>query len=732
MPSSPRSLADDLRQRPSEQLANLLDLRPDLARPIPPDFGELARRVNSSESVLSALASLSATDESVLAGYCALASDHTLSVSVVAKGLAAPRAQIQASTDRLHGLALLWGPTGDLRIPSAVREAAGPYPCGLDPVVRPFQGGRTPQQLATELADATTFVTAPTGTHELLRGLVWHSPTLTILGTAPPLPAIWLHERGFLRALGEASYVLPREVSLQIRHGSLMSTPLPLEPAPVGGTQWDSTRIQESAGHAADFFVRTVDRVISSLATEGLPLLSKGGLVARDWRRRAERLRIPLEDFALILELANAAGWLEQTSTQLAPSAQYPRDSTRSDLWVVLATTWLRLPRIPWRPAASSATAESTPLSAALADYDAPRLRTDLLTALTKDAGSLDAAAVLPWLLWRRPQRQPSAQQVNELLGQAGLVGITGLGALSAVGRALADGSDTTAVARALAETLPAVKDTLVLQADLTATATSPLTLAAQRRLEGCADFESGGGATVYRFSQESIARAMASGERAETLLQWLEAETASTIPVTLRVLIQDVQRNQATVAVTETTAVLQASAELVDRLVQDDSLQELGLRRIADTVGIASASGEALAQRLRALGYTTAWKPLHEPKPSQDVASPEPASLGSNAGRTTRIVSALLKTESPNASPLPDPPEPSGATFETTALLAKLVQARDSANPVWLRYSDADGLVATKQVEVIEIEAGQVTALTCDTNTIVQIAVARLLTAAL
>ena len=731
MPSSPRSLADDLRQRSGEDLVRLLESRTDLARPIPPDFGELARRVNSSESVLAALSGLSATDAGVLAGYCALASDHKLSVSVVASGLASPDTQVQAATDRLHALALLWGPPSDLRIPSAVREAAGPYPCGLDPVVRPFQGGRTPQQLASELADTTTFVTAPTGTHELLRDLVWHSPTLTILGTSPPLPAIWLHERGFLRAVGEASYVLPREVSLEIRHGSLLSTPLPVEPTLTAGTQWPRERVQESAGHAADFFVRTVDRIVSSLTAEGLPLLSKGGLVARDWRRRAERLRIPPEDLALILELAQAAGWLEQTGSQLRTSPHYPHEAAREDLWVILANTWLTLPRIPWRPAASAATSEASPLSPGLADYDVPRLRNDLLTALTKSSGSLDAAAVLPWLLWRRPQRQPSAQQVNELLGQASLLGLTGLGALSDIGNGLIAGQSIPALAAALAQTLPEVSDKLVLQADLTATATFPLTLAAQRRLEGCADFESGGGATVYRFTAESLARAMAAGERADAVIQWLEDETASALPVALRVLIEDVQRNQAIVAVSDATAVMQTNAELVDRLVQDASLQELGLRRVADTVVTAAVSGEALAQRLRALGYSTSWQPQETASHNQDIAAQEQPALGTDQERAGRIVAALLKTEGPVPQSAPRPPETSTATYETTALLAKLAQSRDDAHPVWLSYSDADGLVATRQVDVIEIDSGQVTALTRDTNAIVQIAVARLLTAA-
>ena len=50
-----RSLADDLRSRPDDQLAALILARPDLIHPVPSDIAALAQRAGSPASVAACL-----------------------------------------------------------------------------------------------------------------------------------------------------------------------------------------------------------------------------------------------------------------------------------------------------------------------------------------------------------------------------------------------------------------------------------------------------------------------------------------------------------------------------------------------------------------------------------------------------------------------------------------------------------------------------------------------------
>ena len=74
------------------------------------------------------------------------------------------------------------------------------------------------------------------------------------------------------------------------------------------------------------------------------------------------------------------------------------------------------------------------------------------------------------------------------------------------------------AAATAMAAHLPAPVDHVLLQADLTAVAPGPLEGSLAQFMRLVADVESRGGATVYRFSAESLRRGLDAG--------WSSAQT--------------------------------------------------------------------------------------------------------------------------------------------------------------------------------------------------------------
>ena len=82
MPTShadaPRSLADDLRRRSDDALAALLQARPDLVHPVPPDLTALVSRASTSVSTARALDRLDAWGLQVVEVVAALPDPTTL------------------------------------------------------------------------------------------------------------------------------------------------------------------------------------------------------------------------------------------------------------------------------------------------------------------------------------------------------------------------------------------------------------------------------------------------------------------------------------------------------------------------------------------------------------------------------------------------------------------------------------------------------------------------------
>src|SRR5690606_32247094 len=127
------------------------------------------------------------------------------------------------------------------------------------------------------------------------------------------------------------------------------------------------------------------------------------------------------------------------------------------------------------------------------------------------------------------------------------------------------DGSGDTAgadVADALEPLLPAPVDHVLLQADLTAIAPGPLEPELARAMAQLAETESHGGATVYRFTPDSVRRALDQGRSATDLHQLLAQHSRTPVPQPLSYLIDDVARRHGQLRAGQASAYLRCDDE--------------------------------------------------------------------------------------------------------------------------------------------------------------------------
>ncbi|MCS3844181.1 helicase-associated domain-containing protein [Microbacterium sp. AK031] len=144
----------------------------------------------------------------------------------------------------------------------------------------------------------------------------------------------------------------------------------------------------------------------------------------------------------------------------------------------------------------------------------------------------------------------------------------------------------------ALQRLLPDEVDRIFLQNDLSAIAPGPLAPALDVRLRGIASRESAAQASSYRFTAESISHAIASGETASSILDFLGQLSLTGIPQPLEYLVMQTAQRHGLVRVfadpeTERTRVTSQDSTLLDAMGVDQALRPLGLSR--DASGLTS-----------------------------------------------------------------------------------------------------------------------------------------------
>ena len=718
-----------MRQRSDEQLSTLLTLRQDLARPAPADLSALAARASTRASVQRAVDGLD------------LAHLHALEAALVQEGAvdegsvaALLGVEPAAATDLvtplltdLWDLALCWHSPEGLRVTRTVGEVL-PHPGGLGP-----SGGARAAGVAVRVDELLE--DAPSAARAILDRMAWGPPLATVPGGTPDRVAAgarWLLEQHLVTAPAPDQLALPREVALAIRGGRLHREPALARPA-LTGAERDPAAVDAAAGQQVTDLLALVDELAAEWGLRPPRVLRSGGLAVRDLKRLASVLDVDQARAGFVAEDAYAAGLVADDGAldpSWAPTPAYDewQQQPGAERWALLARAWLTTTRAPHLVGSTPPGGSGTVNALGPEAHWPPvrSLRRDVLVLLDEaaDGCAVAAAVVTEALRWQRPRRVPASLDavVRAVLAEAEWLGVTGRGALSSAGRALLRDDDAHALAAAMQPHLPEPVEHVLLQADLTAIAPGPLEggLAAFMRL--VADVESRGGATVYRFTPDSVRRCLDAGWSVDQVLGALGDASQTPVPQPLDYLVRDVARRHGQTRVGAARSYLRCDDEAtLGAILAHRELSPLQLRSIAPTVLVSPVAAETVLDFLRDNGFSPA---AESPEggvvvpsagrhrtPRQRSGAPVTTSTV-DPGLVTTLVAALRAGEEAAAyqrEVLATRDGPSLPSTDPTTTLAVLREAAADRQAVWLGYSDAEGSVRRMLFRPERVEGGRV-----------------------
>lgn len=334
--------------------------------------------------------------------------------------------------------------------------------------------------------------------------------------------------------------------------------PAALEPVP----DVDARFIDRLAAERAFSATTAITELLVQIEKEPARELAKGGVALPDTKRLANAMAVDLPSVATFIEVADRAGLTARETGFVMitdEGAAWLLTSSR-DRWGSLVAAWT----------------ESLPA--------------DIRTLLGTRTHALWGSGLRGYIDWLYPAGgEWMDNRVTAYTRDAELLGITANQAPSTPGGLLLQGRHADAVA-AMAGLLPAEVEQVYLQHDLSVVAPGPLTPQIDARLRGVADVESRALASSYRISTSSVNRAMASGDTAESILEFLRSISLTGIPQPLAYLVTEAAGRYGLVRVVPVTDPRDAAETLIrssdDGLLRtimvDQGLSSLGLDRVA------------------------------------------------------------------------------------------------------------------------------------------------------
>ncbi len=716
-----RSLAEDIRSRSEEELAELLRRRPDLTRPAPADLTALAARAATVASTTRAVDHLDATHLAVLEAAALLDGSPRAALDGVAEPVPEGLAELTGLDGpglaepvlALRDAALLWRAPDGLAPTRTVLDVLGPAPAGLGPRAADLRLPLVDPDDVDRLREE-----APPAARTVLDRLVDGGPVATVSSDSQAATAArWLGEHGLAAVREDADdtarlrVTLPREVALHLRGGTTRRRPdltVPAEsgPAPDVDTQ--------TAAVVLDL-VALLDEVLEHLESARPRVLRSGGMAVVDLRALARQTQLDPDDLRFLLDLALGARLLAddegaEPTWRLTTLVEIWREASTAQRWVDLVVPWTTSLRTTLQIGESAPRA----LSDDMVWPPIRGLRADVLDVL---AQGVPAAEVTTALRERRPRRMPQDAQavVGSVLTEAERLGVTVQGRIGAAATAVVRGASPQAV-EILQGDLPEPVDHALVQADLTAVVPGPPSPSLATTLRRSATLESRGGASIYRFSDASVRQALDAGLDGEQLLAELAAISRTPLPQGLEYLVRDVARRHGQLRAGSVGSYLRSDDEAhLDRLLALRDLSHLQLRRLAPTVLVSPASAPVLLESLREVGASPVREssggvvtaagavrrvsPPREVPPPVTVAADPPALVAAmRRGEQAAQARALV---SPTGPPLP-PMDPAGVAGVLREAAADRVH-------VWLGVADAIGDVRRVLLLPEAVEGGRV-----------------------
>lgn len=706
------SFADALRARSDAELASLFAARPDLLSPVPSDLSALAARASSMPSIMRARERLNKFQFDILTAAASLQEPFTQTDLLRVTDKFA-----KATLVLLVEHALLYADGEKFRMPANVRTLIGENPAGLGPF--------STKKINLELLDD-----APVGALDLLQRMVWGPPRGQVADVKKANPTIkWLLENNFLIAFDSQTLLLPREVGMHLRGGKVFKELVAAAPA-VAGTHRKQKAIDLAAIANISTLIRWSEELAHHWSDEPPTALRSGGLGVRDLKRTAEHLGVDEGCAAFIAETLFLAGLIViDTDDAILPTGAFDIWLTKSaeDRWHSLVSVWLETSRV----AGLVGKGDSKSVAALGPELDRAGiagLKRALLALLSSHPESdPDIASLQLRMKFDLPTRS-NDEYITWILREGEWLGITGQGAISTFGQALLAGESLGVEAA-----LPKPVDHILIQADNSAIAPGPLTLEIGNEMGTLADIESRGGATVYRFTEGSIRRALDHGKTGEGIKDFLKKTSKTPVPQPLEYLINDVAKRHGKLRVGRAISYIRCEDEgLITQITHDKKLEDLRLRKIAPQVLVADFEINELIVGLREAGYLPAVengtgilisapavrRAKSRPRPPRVIAE----SAAPNATLITSAVRALRAGEKASAH---KPREvPRTTANETLDLLHQYIEEQASLT---IGYADSNGGVSNRLIDPVSISLGTLIARDHATGELTQFRIPRI-----
>lgn len=706
-----RSFSDYLRSIDDAALMELFTARPDLIIPVPPDITSLSVRACSAPSLARAIDSLNKWQFQVLEAASAL--NEPFSIKSL---IALTHKTATSALEHLIAIGLVYPSNDGMRLPSQLRDVIGNEPAGLGPA----------SMAKLKLADLEN---APADAKKVLERLIWGPPRGSVGDIKNPGAGVaWLLERKFLVPLDQRTVILPREVGLYLRGGKTHKEMFITAPT-LSGVKRDERQINLAAIANISTVLRWVEELLNFWAEEPADALRAGGLGVRDLKIIANHLGLDESCTAFIVELAYLTSLISiDASNRIMPSNKFDiwLMQTPSDRWQAIASAWLITSRVSGLVGRTEAKNVAA-LGPELDRVNAARVRALTLSILIQNESlAPESKSFHELLTWRAPVRRNSSLQ-EELatwtLREAEWLGITGQGAISKYGKHFLNGEELDLINRDLPKTV----DHVLIQSDNTAIAPGPLEHEVSQQLAIMAEIESRGGATVYRFSEATIRRALDHGKTGDEIKSFLIKTSKTPMPQPLEYLISDVAKKHGKLRVGNTSSFIRCEdTSLIAQLMLDKKLEILSLRRIAPEVVICDHDANELMRLLRESGYlpaaessngliligTRANRALTKPRPPRvigEIEIPSEDSLNSairairTGEKSTHKQTRLRQVANEALGALPH-----STANETMDLVNRFIIEEKSLS---IGYADNNGSVTHRIIDPIRVNAGSLIA---------------------